>query len=75
MPSTADYGARVLAYLKTHDRYYEWNKEQAVLGVINLLLHDIGAAQAFLDELGVKVNLYEMHDATLPPIDGSRGTP
>lgn len=45
-------------YVKTHERWNELTKDEVLRETLLLLVGDIGAAQAFLDAIGVKVDLY-----------------
>lgn len=46
-------------YVKTHRDYARLSKRQVVAETLAVLLNDIGAAQSFLDVIGVPYDLYE----------------
>lgn len=50
----------MLAYIKTHQNYENWTKDEAILTTLNVLVGDIGAAQNFVYAIGLDVDLYEM---------------
>lgn len=52
------YATGMAAYISMHPDYDHWTKDDAVREVINVMATDMGAAQGFLDILGLKIDLY-----------------
>jgi hypothetical protein len=50
----------LIDYVKTHSSYADLSKEDAMKEIVSVLLNDIGAAQGYLHEIGLKIDLYEM---------------
>jgi hypothetical protein len=48
----------IYEYVKTHEFYGYWDKEDAIINTLSLLVSDIGAAQSFLYAIGVDLDLY-----------------
>lgn len=45
-------------YVQTHRRYDVMDKREAIITAVEVLLGDVGAAQSFMNTLGVKIDLY-----------------
>jgi len=56
--SRQEFVEAMVRYVKTHERWSELSKEDAVRETLLVLTGDIGAAQGFLNAIGVKVDLY-----------------
>jgi len=59
-------------YISTHPSYDGWDKKTAATEAIRILFNDIGAAQGFLDALGVSIDLYA---TTFEQVDNEPETP
>lgn len=46
-------------YVETHFQYSEMSKRGAVVSALEVLVNDIGAAQRFINVIGLKINLYD----------------
>lgn len=46
-------------YVETNIRYESLTKREVVVATVFVLLNDIGAAQKYLDTIGLKIDLYE----------------
>lgn len=49
----------VADYVETNARWAEMSKREAVEATVRLLVEDVGAAQSFLDAIGVPYDLYD----------------
>ena len=56
--SRQEFVESMVRYTKTHERWSQLSKEDAVRSAIRVMLDDVGAAQGFLNAIGVKVDLY-----------------
>lgn len=45
-------------YISTSPNYNEWDTDAAVKTTLQVLVHDIGAAQSFLNAVGINVDIY-----------------
>ena len=45
-------------YVQTHRRYDVMDKREAIISAVEVLCGDLGAAQSFMDTIGVKIDLY-----------------
>ena len=54
----------MVAYVKTHERYDELSKEDAMRELVGVMIDDIGAAQGFLQAIGVDADLYALTRST-----------
>lgn len=50
---------RIASYVEHGSDYSNWEKRRAMVEVITVLFNDIGAANEFLNVLGVKIDLFE----------------
>ena len=46
-------------YVETGEGYSKYTKRDAVMAALRVLTEDIGAAQSFVNAIGVKIDLYE----------------
>jgi hypothetical protein len=52
----------VADYVETHSDYASLSKREVAVETVRVLLDDIGAAQEFLNAIGVNVDLYELEN-------------
>ena len=52
------YADSIADYVMTHERIETLSQRDVALATVRVMLDDIGAAQGFLDAIGVKVDLY-----------------
>lgn len=53
-----EFAVSMADYMMSHVRYEELTKREAVIEAMSVLMGDIGAAQAFLNAIGLDVDLY-----------------
>jgi hypothetical protein len=56
--SRREFVESMVRYVKTHERWDELSKEDAVRETLLVLTGDIGAAQEFVSAVGLDVDLY-----------------
>lgn len=54
-----DFAKSIVRFAQQHNKWTTMSKEEAALETVMVILDDIGAAQEFLNAIGVTVDLYE----------------
>lgn len=53
-----EFAEGIANYVQSHGRYTRLTKRQAMVEAVLVLINDIGAAQGYLQTIGIDVDLY-----------------
>lgn len=57
-PKAHEFAEGIADYVQTHKDYDVMGKREAAIAAVEVLLGDLGAAQSYMDTLGIDIDLY-----------------